>query len=231
MLKPFRVLMISASLALACVQGGGTAEVDEELFKTQPYDEVILKDGTSLKGTLIETDEKEVIKIKLPSGAARTLNKDEIKETKRKTTPDNILDKIVQKYGADHVALAANVKVALTRFRGIEKRALQVLEKAGERGHKDVLALLAQCYLDAGNTTAAELAAKRIVEKEPTADGYRLLGMALATLGKDSEALAALSKAKSMAPENEDVLVALAEIQLGAGKADEAKKVFDSTLR
>jgi len=230
MLKPFRVLMISASLALACVQGGGTAEVDEELFKTQPYDEVILKDGTSLKGTLIETDEKEVIKIKLPSGAARTLNKDEIKETKRKTTPDNILDKIVQKYGADHVALAANVKVALTRFRGIEKRALQVLEKAGERGHKDVLALLAQCYLDAGNTTAAELAAKRIVEKEPTADGYRLLGMALATLGKDSEALAALSKAKSMAPENEDVLVALAEIQLGAGKADEAKKVFDDTL-
>ncbi|MBI3828549.1 MAG: tetratricopeptide repeat protein [Planctomycetes bacterium] len=204
--------------------------MDEDLFRVQAWDEVILKDGTPLKGTIIETDDKDVIKVRLANGAARTLTKDEVKEIKRKTSPETILDQIVEKYNSDPASLAANIREVYKRYRGMEAKALAILEKLAAQGNKDILALLAERYLEAGNTTAAEVTAKKIVERSPTAEGYRLLGMALSTMGKDAEALDALNKAKQLAPENEDVLVALAQIQLASGKADEAKKVFDDTL-
>ncbi|MCW8130948.1 MAG: tetratricopeptide repeat protein [Planctomycetota bacterium] len=204
--------------------------MDEDLFRIQTYDEVILKDGTSLKGTIIETDDKAVVKIRLPSNASRIIQKEEIRETKRKSGPDNILDNITTKYGNDPVNLAANVRHALSQYGGIEAKALAVLEKASAKGHKDILILLCERYLNAGKTSEAEGAAKRLIEHNSGPDGQRLLGLALSSMGKNEEALAALKKAKELAPEDEDVLVALAQVQLAMGKADDAKKVFDDAL-
>ena len=227
---PLWCLGLGLASAPAC-WGAGSPGLEEELFQVQPYDEIILKDKAALRGTVIETDDKSIVKIKFASGAAREIARADIGMIKLRSGPENILDQIAKRFKGDGPGLAAHLREALRRFKGLDAGALKLLEQAAPAEHPEVLALLAERQLAAGNAAAGELTAQRLVaRKAGFAEGHRLLGQALAAQAQPAKALEAFSKARELAPEQEGVLLCLAEQLLAMSRAEDAKKVFVDAL-
>ena len=208
------------------------ATPDEADFEVQRWDVVILQNGTVIECTIVETDDKEKIRYRKPgSSSALEIPLSETKTIKRRTSPDTILEKLSTKYKDNQPMLAVSLREALKRYRGIEAKALKLLEEYASKGNKDMLALLSERYLVEGKSDAAEGTARKIITGGKSAEGYLLLGKALAAQQKPAEALAAYEEARKLDPRNEKVLVALSELQLSSNHSGDPSASIEQALK
>ena len=208
------------------------ATPDEADFEVQPWDEVILLNGTVIKCTLVETDDKEKVRYRKPgSTSALEIPLSETKTIKHRATPDTIIEKLSTKYKDQQPLLAASLCEALKRYRGIEAKTLKLLEEYAPKGNKDILTLLSERYLVEGRPDAAESIARKLLAGGKSSTAYLLLGKACVAQQRPTEALAAYEVARKLDPRNEQILVALSELQLASNHVGDPSAAIEQALK
>lgn len=87
----------------------------------------------------------------------------------------------------------------------------------------------AMTALQEGRFEAAEVQAKIVTGKNPTAaEGWHILGMILANLDRNEEALDALGRAADLYKANAEPLVIKGDLLLSLGRADEARQAYEA---
>ncbi len=198
---------------------------DDTDFNVYKEDQVILKDGTKLIGKISEQDDGT---FRFDNGRfARTLNKSEIANQRKKATKEEEFDRLSKKYANDPINLLRIATKAVTRF-NLNAKVMPLLERTiASRRDEGLSQLLGSLYLAADQNEKALAIGEKLVGLGPQkARNVMLRGQALLALGKLDEAEKDLSKAYKLASTDDDVVLAYANLQLRLGKADSAKKIF-----
>jgi len=223
-------LLLSLLIVAAwCVPPG---DVHGREFVLRQYDEVFFKDGSVARGVLVDTDRDEEKKIRnIVTNTVRTFNLSETKDIRRRATPESELERLSKLYAGrpekirDIAAEAmANLNASLT------PKLIAVLEKESGGRAPDVLALLAELYLQIGQPNPAFKHADALVAAAPSGRAYMLRGKANMALKKIELADKDLEQAYKLSPENQDIAVARADFLLAVGRPDEAKNMFSGAL-
>ncbi len=126
----------------------------------------------------------------------------------------------------------SNLAIALKDL-GHHEAALNGFREAARLAPDDtkVLGNLAGALLAAGQHAAAEATAKQLLARDANnATGWFILALALQPQGRMLEALDAASRAAGLAPEHERHAGLKAQIELGIGAPDKARKTLESAL-
>lgn len=134
-----------------------------------------------------------------------------------------------------HARGNANLGKALTDA-GRPREAIRHLRRALARqgGHQRAatLALLGESLFAAGDVEGAIEQYRKAVELDPgLGDAHANLGIALGHVGSDAEALAALSRARSLGVSDPEVSLGLAEVAVRLGRPREAIGYYREALR
>ncbi|HYG75384.1 MAG TPA: tetratricopeptide repeat protein [Planctomycetota bacterium] len=208
------------------------AQAHAREFVLRQYDEVYFKDGSTARGVLIDTDREDEKKIRnVLTNTVRSFNVADVKEIRRRATPETELERLSKQYAGRpekirDVAVEAmeNLDPALT------PKLIAMLEKEAGGKAPDILALLAQLYLQSGQATLALKHAETLVGVAPNGKSLMLRGKAYQALGRMEQADKDLEQATKLLPENQEVAVARADFLLQAGRPEEAKNMFSGAL-
>lgn len=121
-------------------------------------------------------------------------------------------------------------KIAQGQFAEAVKYVEGVVAKAPDRD--DYRAVLARLYFRAGRQADAVGQFQKLVDKHPNAGQiWTMLGESKRFAGDINGAIDALNKAKSLEPNNFQPCLSLALLYDAQGRADEARKSYEDTLR
>jgi len=229
-MSELRAAIILSLCAIGCSAiVAGAAEAP--LFNIQKYDIIYTKTGQKLRGRIKPSTDANRIEIQDNRGRRVSLDKvTEIKKIIRKATKEQEFERLKTKHKGDPAMLLRVAKEACERFRGLEKDGLALLQDAARTGHKGILSYLSERYLVHGQPDQAEATARKLLGRGPSPDAHLLLGRALMARGKKDEALRELNKAKALAPENQAVLMKLADNHLAMGQPALAREIFTKAL-
>ena len=203
-----------------------------DLFELRTHDEVYFKDGTTARGNLYETDNKEEFKIKnYVNNTVRQFNIADTSKILRKATPDSELARLAAQYsGKRPDAILCVAQEAMRKYDQLAPKVIMMLEKESASNNPDILAFLCELYLQKDQAAQALKTAESVVSMSPKARSYMLRGRCFVALGKLEAAEKDLEKAFSLAPEDQEVLVARADYLMQAGRPQDARQMFTNAL-
>jgi tetratricopeptide (TPR) repeat protein len=199
-------------------------------------DEIVLKDGSTIRGRIIPTDDPDIVRIKeLKSNATRDVKRSDIANLKARRTPEMAMDEEIEraKTRSDPRATLRFVREALTRFGPVFKTKLvALLELEAKSRDPEVLACLVDLYLQIGRANEAYATSETLISVAPVrATSFTLRGQAYQAQGKMEQAGNDFAKAYKMAPDDSQVQVLYAIFLLtSGGDPQKAKDIFEKAL-
>jgi len=208
------------------------AAEDGDIIELRQLDEVYFRDGSVEKGVLIETDNPEKMKIRNSrTQVVREFLRSDVKEFRYSAKPDSQLQRLAKENAGKPDMIVRLAKEALRRFNNQRPRVIEMLERESSGRNADVLGLLCDLYLQAGQYKEALKSAEALVAAAPaSARSYMWRGLAFANLDFIEGAGKDLEKAWKQAPDDQDVCVARADFLLRSGRSDEAREMFSTAL-
>ncbi len=202
-------------------------------FELRQYDEVYFKDGTVARGTLIDTDKEDVKKIRdLRTQATREVSASDVKEIRRRATPESEMNRLAQKYAGRADKIFAICREVMDRFdSALWPKLIPILEKESSSRNVDALSLLTELYLWNNQPKDALRTAEALVAAAPDKGRpYMMRGKAQLALDNREAAEKDLAKAFNLTPDDQDIVVARADFLLAAGRSKEAQDMFAAAL-
>ncbi len=221
---------LSILLALILSAAALCAADCEPLFVVRNTDELVLKDGTILKGRVSEKDGGGYT-VRSPTGTVRDVRADEVREFRKRATADEELKRLTALYAGDPVKMLCVVTEATTRF-NLDAKVIPILEQFTS-AHPDeaLLLFLGGMYLNAGQADKALRIADKCLAAGPQKPRNLMLhGQALAALDKVDDAEKELLKAYKASSQDMQIVLAYANLLLRLGRVEDAKKIYSDCI-
>ena len=221
-------LALGIATAFLLTAGFARGEDDTD-FNVHKEDDIVLKGGEVLHGKIWEQDDGSY---KFSDGRiSRTLGKDMISVVRKKATKEEELERLAKKYANDPANMLRIATKATTRY-NLNAKVIPILERfTAAKTDEGTLQLLGTLYLNADQTDKALRIGEKLMATGPQKPRNLMLrGQALAALGKLDEAEADLAKAYKASSQDDDIVLAYANLQLKQGRSESAKKIFTDVV-
>lgn len=220
------LVLLSATTALQALACSEDDDTIGNLFVVRKYDEVVLKDGTVIRGKVNEQDDGNV-SVTSSTGVKRVIAKDQIREIRYAATKESELERLSKEAASNPAKMFCVAREATTRF-NLHAKVIPILENfISAHPDEPLMRLLAGLYLKAGkNDLALKIADKLVAAGKPKPRSLMIRAQALGALDRLEEAEKDMLKAYKELPNDTQVVLAYAELLLKLGRADEAKKSF-----
>lgn len=221
------IFLLAALFAPIVVAADSDFPCDGKLFVVLKWDELYTKDGQKYVGYVSEDDNGDFKVRDIRTGLVRTFRKSEVKEVRRKATPEDELKRLVKEnLGNPHKLLCIYIE-ATTRFNLYKESIASLQDVTASNPNEGLLQKLAELYIYVNEFDKALRVAEGLVKSNPkSARNLMLRGQALATLDKLELAEKDMAEATKLAPSDSDIVLANAEMLLRLGRADEARSIY-----
>ena len=218
---------IVIALLFCCAIGKAADDCGPNMFIVRQWDELVLKDGTVFKGQVSETDDGNYKVRDMRTNISKTYSKDMVRDVRFKATPETELDRLTKENSSNPRKMLCVAIEATTRF-NLHAKVIPILERiTAGNPNEGLLQKLGELYLNAGQNDRALKIADGLLKSNPkSARNLMLHGQALSAADKLDLAEKDLIQANKLAPGDDAISLAYADMLLRLGRADEAKKIF-----